>query len=278
MAEKKTGSFKDKIVLVTGAGRGIGKRLAIGFATKGAKIGLTARSKPELELTQLEIEHSGGTAMRLRADVGNYAQVKAAVDRLRTQLGDVDVVVCAAGVQGPIGPFWECSPKLWAAAVETNLLGVMNTCRAVLPRMIERRRGKILVMGGDGSMRPRPNFTSYAAAKAGLVRFVETLAEEVRDHNIQVNCMGPGATYTHMTDLILKAGEKAGWKDAEDALRVRMNGGTPPEQQMELALFLASEEANHISGKLIHIRDDWERLRNSDLHSELFTLRRVRKI
>jgi len=278
VAEKKASSFEDKIVLVTGAGRGIGKRLAIGFATEGAGIGLMARSKPELELAQLEIVHNGGTAMRLRADVRNYPQVKAAVDRLRTQLGEVDVVVCAAGVQGPIGPFWECSPKLWTAAVETNLLGVMNTCRAVLPHMIERRKGKILVLGGGGSMRPRPNFTAYAAAKAGLVRLVETMAEEVRDHNIQVNCMGPGPTYTHMTDLILKAGDKAGWKDAEDAMRLRMNGGTPPGQQMELALFLASEEANHISGKLIHIRDDWARLRDSDVHSELYTLRRVRKI
>ena len=124
----------------------------------------------------------------------------------------------------------------------------------------------------------RPNFSAYAASKAAVVRLTETIAEEVRDHNIQVNCMGPGPTYTHMTDEVLKAGDKAGWKDFEDAEKVRMTGGTAPESQIELALFLASEEANHISGKLIHIHDRWQRLAKADLHSELYTLRRVRKI
>jgi len=271
-------SFKNKSALITGAGRGIGKRLAIGLAQQGAKVGLVARSKAELELTQLEIEHAGGAALRLRADVRTYAQVKAAVDRMRAQLGEIDIVICAAGIQGPIGPLWEVSPKAWTGAIETNLVGVMNTCRAALPHMVERRHGKILILGGGGTMRARSNFSAYAASKAALVRLTETIAEEVRDFNIQVNCMGPGPTYTHMTDVVLKAGEKAGWKDSEQAMSTRMTGGTAPEKQIELALFLASEEANHISGKLIHIRDDWKRLAKADLHPELYTLRRVRKI
>ena len=271
-------SFENKVALITGAGRGIGKRLAMGFANRGAKVGLLARSKMELDLAQLEIEDTGSAGLRLRADVRNYTQVKAAVDRLRAQFGEIDVLVCAAGIQGPVGPVWEVSPKAWAATIETNLTGVLNTCRAALPHMIARRRGKILIMGGGGTMRARPNFSAYAASKAALVRLTETIAEEVRDHNIQVNCMGPGPTYTHMTDEVLKAGEKAGWKDLEEAEKIRMTGGTAPETQIELALFLASEEANHISGKLVHVQDQWKRLANADLHSELYTLRRVRKI
>ncbi len=271
-------SIQKKNVLVTGAGRGIGKRLALGFAGQGARLGLIARSKTELDLTQLEIEHGGGTAIRLRADVVHFAQIRAAVERMRAAFGEIDILICGAGILGPIGPMWSCDPKAWAATIETNLLGVMNTCRAVLPSMVERRSGKILVLGGGGTMRPRPNFSAYAASKAAVVRFVETMAEEAADYNVQINVLGPGSTYTHMTDEILRAGERAGERDLEEALQVRRNGGVSPDRQIELALFLASEEANHISGRLIHIRDNWKRLRHADLHPEVYTLRRVRRV
>lgn len=270
-------TFKDKGVLITGAGRGIGKRLAMGFAQAGARVGLLARSKAELDLTDLEIEHQGGTSLRLRADVRDFEQVSAAVDRMRVQYGRVHVLICAAAIQGPIGPLAECSPKSWAEAIETNLLGVMNTCRAVLPAMIAHRRGKIIVLSGGGATNPRPNFSAYAASKAALVRMVECLAEEVRDYNIQVNSMAPGGTYTSMTDEILQAAERAGWKDADDARQVRLTGGVPPDRQIHLALFLASDKANHISGKLIHVNDEWRRLENSNVNPELFTLRRMQK-
>jgi len=94
---------------------------------------------------------------------------------------------------------------------------------------------------------------------------------------VQVNAMSPGGSYTHMTDEILRAGERAGWKDQQDALQVRLTGGVPPEKQVALALFLASERSNHISGKLIHVNDDWKRLERDSLHPELYTLRRVQK-
>jgi 3-oxoacyl-[acyl-carrier protein] reductase len=265
-------------VLVTGAGRGIGKRLAIGFATAGNRVGLLARSKAELDLAHLEIEHAGSNALRIRADVTDFEQVNAAVDRMRVHYGEVQVLVCAAAIPGPIGPFVDQSPKAWAEVVHVNLLGVMNACKAVLPHMIERRSGKIIVLSGPGASTARPNFSSYAASKAGVVRLVETIAEEIRDHNIQINCMEPGGTYTHMTDEILRAGEKAGWKETEEALEVRRTGGVAPEKQIQLALFLASEESNHISGKLIHITDDWKKLRSENIRPESYTLRRVQKL
>lgn len=270
--------LEKKNVLITGSGRGIGKRLAIGFAQQGANVGLLARSRAELELTQLEIQQAGGSAIRLRADVCNYAQLRAAADRMRANLGEIHALVCAAGSQGPVGPIWEASPKTFAVTVETNILGVMNAVRAILPHMIEHRSGKIIVLSGGGSIRPRPHFAPYAATKAALLRFVESVAEEVREHNIQINCLGPGSTYTHMTDQILKAGDKAGWKESEEALKVRMTGGALAEDQIQLALFLASEESNHVNGKMIHIRDDWRRLLKDTIHPELYTLRRVRKV
>ncbi|MCS7025611.1 MAG: SDR family oxidoreductase [Bryobacteraceae bacterium] len=270
--------FQDHVVLVTGAGRGIGKRIALGFAHAGARLGLLARSKAELDLAHLEIEHAGGSSLRLRADVRDYEQVNAAVERLRAHFGDLHVVVCAAAIQGPIGPFVDVQPKHWEEAVQTNLFGVMNVCRAALPSMIAKRRGKIIVLGGGGAGTARPNFSAYAASKAAVVRFVETLGEELRHHNVQINCMAPGGTYTNMTDEILRAGERAGPKEIADAQQIRLTGGVSPERQIALALFLASETSNHISGKIIHVNDEWRKLAHSVVHPEIYTLRRVQKV
>jgi NAD(P)-dependent dehydrogenase (short-subunit alcohol dehydrogenase family) len=267
----------DTVALITGAGRGIGKRLALGLAAAGMRVGLLARSQPELDLAKLEIEHAGGTALPLRADVRDYEQVAAAVDRLRHTFGGLHVAVAAAGVQGPIGALWEVRPAQWAETLDTNVVGVMHVCRAVLPHMMERRQGKIIVLSGGGATGPRPYFSAYAASKAAVVRFAETVAEEVRDANIQVNCLAPGAANTHMTDEVIAAGERAGAKEIAEAEKVRITGGVPPEQQIQLALFLASERSNHISGKLIHVKDDWRRLEHANMSPEALTLRRVQK-
>ena len=272
-------SLKEKSVLITGAGRGIGKRLAMGFAQAGAHVGLLARSQAELDLAKLEIDQAGGSALRIRADVRDGEQMHAAVERMRAAFGGVDVLIAAAGVQGPIGPFATAKPKAWNEAIEINLIGTANSCRVVLPYMIEKRSGKLIVLSGGGAAYTRPNFTAYAASKTAVVRLVECLADEVRDHNVQVNCMAPGASYSTMTDEVLHAGEeRAGRKEIDDAEKVRITGGVPPEKQVQLAMFLASERSNHISGKLIHVNDDWRRFEQENMKPELFTLRRVQRI
>jgi 3-oxoacyl-[acyl-carrier protein] reductase len=269
---------RQQTVLITGAGRGIGKRLAIGFAGAGARLALVSRTQSELDLAKLEIEHSGGAALAIRGDVRVFAQMSSAVERTRAAFGGIDVLIAAAAIQGPIGPLADSKPKPWIEAIETNLFGVMHTCRAVLPIMIEQRFGKIILLSGGGAAYTRPNFSAYATSKAAVVRLTETLADEVRDFNIQVNCMAPGGSYSHMTDEILRAGERAGIREIEEAERVRLTGGVSPEEQIQLALFLASERSNHISGKLIHINDDWKRLEKDNMHPELYTLRRVQKV
>jgi len=271
--------MRGKTVLITGAGRGIGKRLALGFAAEGANIGLLARSHGQLDLAKLEIEQAGGAALVLRADVRDSNELERAAECLRATFGSIGALIAAAAVQGPIGPFVTNPAKAWDETVETNLFGVVNACRAVLPQMIEKRSGKIIMISGGGSAYARPNFTAYAAAKTAVVRFAETLAEEVRDHNVQVNVVAPGAAYSHMTDEILHAGEeRAGRKEIEDAEKVQVTGGIPAEKQIALALFLASEQSNHISGKLIHVNDDWKKFHQENMKPELFTLRRVQKI
>ena len=263
-----------KSVLVTGAGRGIGKRLAVGFAKAGARVGLVARTRAELDLAQLEIEHSGGVALGLRADVRDYDQVLTAVQRQTARFGPPQVVICAAGVLGPVGALATASPTAWREAIETNLVGAFHACRAVLPAMRELRAGKLLLLADTGAEVGRPYFSAYAASKAGLVRFAESLAEEVREDNIQVNCLNPGAAYTSMTDEILRA-HGISDRDRADALQVRASGGTAPEKQIQLALFLASDRSNHISGKLIHITDDWRKLEAATLSQEAYSLRRL---
>lgn len=269
--------IKDRGVLITGAGRGIGKRLAIGFAANGAKVGLLARTKAELDLAHLEIEHAGGVSLRLRADVRDYDQIASAVRRMNVHFGGVHVLVCAAAVLGPIGPLEESTPEEWAGVLLTNVAGVANACRAVLPQMKERRAGKIIVLAGPGATKARPYHSAYAASKAGVVRLVETLAAEVADHNIQVNCMSPGGTYTHMTDQVLRAGERAGRKSLEEAKHIRESGGVPPDKQIELALFLASHGSNHISGRLLRVQDDWKKLEHTKLNPESYVLRRIER-
>jgi len=272
-------SLRDKNVLITGAGRGIGKRLALGFAEAGARVGLLARSRAEINLAKLEIEQAGGNALQLFADVCDLEQLSAAVDRMGVVFGGLDVLIAAAGVQGPVGPLVSVPIQAWKNTIHTNLIGAVNSCYAVLPRMMEKRSGKIVLLVGPGAAQSRPNFTAYASSKAGLVRFAECLAEEVQNHNVQVNCLWPGEAYTHMTDEILHAGEAlAGVREIEEAEQVRITGGIAPEKQIQLALFLASERSNHISGKMIHVNDDWRRFERENMRPDLFTLRRVQKI
>lgn len=267
-------SPQNAIILITGAGRGIGKRLALGFAQAGARVGLLGRSTGELDVTKLEIEHAGGTALRLCADVADAVQMTRAVDLIAQTWGAVDVLVANAAVQGHIGPFIESGPASWREVVDTNILGVLNSCHAVLPRMIARRSGKIVVMSGSGATASRPNFALYAASKACIARFTESLAEEIRDHNVQINAMFPGDSYTSMTDEILDARDRVGALEIQHAEQARMTGGVPPEKQIQLAMFLASDRSNHVTGKLIHVHDDWKRLENENCRPDSFTLRR----
>ncbi len=265
-------------VLVTGAGRGIGKRLAIGFSQAGARVGLLARTEVELDLAKLEIEQAGGVALRIRGDVRQPDEMTSAVERMRASFGGLDTLIAAAGIPGPIGPLLSIKPKAWNETIETNLIGAVNACRAALPLMVEKRSGKIILIAGGGAASGRPNFSAYAASKAALVRFAECLAGEVVDHNVQVNAIVPGGAYTYMTDEILRAGDRAGPKEVEEAEQIRITGGIAPEKQTQLALFLASARSNHISGKLIYVTDDWKRLEKESMKPEAYTLRRAQRV
>ncbi len=273
-----TTEFKKKNILVTGAGRGIGKRLALGFARLGANLTLVGRSKAEIDLAHIEIEQTGGNALRVPADVTDPDQLTLAVERTRTKFGTpVDVLICAAAITGPLNAFLHSSLKAWTEAIHINLLGVVHSCRAVLPPMLEKRAGKIIVLTCESDELPKLNFSAYATSKTAIVRFVESVAAEVVDQNVQINCFDPGPAYTNLTDEIIRAEVRLEPRVVTAAKETRRTGGVSPELQLERAAFLASEQSNHISGKLIHVTDDWKKLRNSTLRPDALTLRRVQK-
>ncbi len=260
--------------MITGAGRGIGKRLAIGLARNGLRIGLLGRDQAELNSTRLEIEDSGGVAFPFRADVCNPDDVKTAVGLMTSKWGAVDALIANAAIHGPIGPFATSRLSAWRDVFDVNVHGVINCCHAVLPQMVKRRSGKILTISCTGVATPRPDFAVYSATKAAIARFVESLAEEVRDRNVQVNNMLPGGAYTTMTDEILNSTVDLDSAELEEAGKVRLTGGTPAEKQIQLALFLTSERSNHVTGKLIHVKDDWKRLEVESDRPDAFTVRR----
>lgn len=270
--------FKNKNILVTGAGRGIGKRFALGFARLGAKIGLVGRSKAEIDLAHIEIEQAGGNALRIRSDVTDPEQLALAVDRARVVFGGpIDILICAAAIPGPLTPFLSSPIKSWAETIHINLMGIVHSCRAVLPSMVEKRAGKIIVLTCDSDELPKLNFSAYATSKTAAVRFVECLAAEVSDDNVQVNCFDPGPAYTSVTDEIISAEDRLEQRVVLAAKETRRTGGVSPELQLQHIVFLASEQSNHITGKLIHVNDDWKKLRNAILRPDALTLRRLQK-
>ena len=252
--------------------------MALGFARRGARIALLGRSKAEIDLAHIEIEQAGGNALRIRADVTDPEQLALAVDRMRVVFGgSVDVLICAAATPGPLTSFLTASLKAWTETIQINLLGIVHSCRAVLPPMVEKRAGKIIVLTCGSDVAPRLNFSAYTTSKAAVVRFAEALALEVVDHNIQVNCLDPGAAYTNLTDEVIRAEGRLEASVVNDAKETRRTGGVSPDLQLDLAAFLASEQSNHITGKLIHVTDNWKKLQNASLRPDAFTLRRTHK-
>lgn len=268
-----------KVAIVTGGGRGIGKAIALAFAREGADIVVASRTTTEVEETRMQITALGRQALAIRADVSTRKDVEGMIGRTLSEFGKVDILVNNAGIQGPIGPLVESDADRWIETIRVNLIGPYLCSRAVLPIMIERRQGKIINVSGGGSTFPRPFFTAYGASKTAVVRLTESLAEEVKVFNIQVNAIAPGAVNTRMLEEILAAGQAAGSKALAEARHQRETGGFPAEKAASLAAFLASPESDGLTGRLISaVYDDWQDLPGQIpevMASDLYTLRRI---
>ena len=198
-----------KKVLITGASRGLGSHIARAMCHSGASLVLAARSEEvlfNLRAALMASAEDGQQVHVVRADLRTVDAVPTIIGEARRVWDRLDVLINNAAILGPIGRVWENDWDEWQATMRVNLLAVVELCRACLPWMLEHRRGKIINLSGGGATSPRPNFSAYSTAKAGLVRFSEILAHEVRDMNVQVNCVAPGAMHTDMLQAVLRAG------------------------------------------------------------------------
>jgi NAD(P)-dependent dehydrogenase (short-subunit alcohol dehydrogenase family) len=271
------GEIQDKVCLIAGASGAIGAAVAERFHREGARLALATRSRNE------DTSFAGSSAccrtLHLQFDVARRKEVGNAVARVRDRFGALDVLVNCTGVQGPIGPAHTLPEDEWARAIEINLLGAFHLVRAVVPLMIAGAGGKIIHFAGGGAAYARPFFSAYAASKAALVRLTETLAEELREANIQVNAIAPGPVRSRMWDEMRAAGTAGGPKTLREIAEMDESGGVPASRAAALALFLASSRSDGLTGRLISgVHDRWEEFpgRISEImNTEGGTLRRV---
>ncbi len=263
-----------QIALITGAGQGIGKAIAIGCANAGARVALVARTTSDIQAVRNEIETMGGHAVAITADVTDAQSVAAMVQQTKTELGPVDLLVNNAGRYLSIGPVEETDPAEWWQDVTVNLLGVYLCTRQVLPTMRRRNRGRILGMIGGGSDKPLPYGTAYGVSKAALMRFIESLAAELQGTNIKVFGLRPGFVRTPMTEYLAQDDRAQRWLRVEK--RFERNEDVPPQAAADLTVAIATGRFDALTGRAIRVVDDWERIEAAIpriLEANLYTLR-----
>jgi 3-oxoacyl-[acyl-carrier protein] reductase len=268
-----------KVGVVTGAGRGIGRAIALALAGAGASVVCVARGLGGIEATADTINATGGRAIAVATDVSHAHDVQRLASKTIQEFGKIDILVNSAGVYGPIGPVVNNEVAEWFRTVEVNLGGVFLCSKAFLPYMIEQHGGKIINLSGGGATSVRPNFSCYAASKAAVVRFTECLAAEVALFNVQVNAISPGGVYTPMVERVIEEGSAAGSDALAEAVRIKASGDANLARVKALAIFLAGEESDGLTGRLISaVWDDWESIPGQIealMQSDAFTLRRV---
>ena len=267
--------------LITGASRGLGAHLASKFWGAGYSLALLARDSYALSQVASSLGKRDNQAIIvLPCDLVIPGAVNQLIMDVIARLPRLDVLINNAAIHGPIGPLVDNNQDLWRAAMQINFLAPVALCQGLLPLIEASGRGSIINLSGGGAAAPRANFTAYASTKAALVRFSETLSLEVQMQNIRVNCIAPGAMKTALLEEVIASGVTvAGEQEFSFAEKVFSGGGTSMDKVADLALFLASDASNGISGKLISaVWDNWS---NWPLHvdelskSDVFTLRRI---
>lgn len=229
-----------RVALVTGAGRGIGRAIAEGYARAGAAIGLLARSTAQLDETRARIEAAGGAALAMPADVTDADSLARAFDAVAARFGGIDLVVANAGASVQNARVEDSDVAAWRQTVEVNLIGSFLTARTAIAHLRRRGGGKLIFIGSGMGHRSGPTRSAYAASKAGLWMLVRVLAQELQAEGIAVNELVPGPV---LTEFI--AGRA-------DALNASTGGGEwfkQPEDVVPLALFIAGQPANGPTGQ-----------------------------
>ena len=203
-------SLKGKVALVTGAGKGIGKAIALALAAEGVNVGLMARTESDVKNVAAEASVRGVKTSYATADVSNRSEVETAVKKIETELGKIDILINNAGT-ATFGNFLELEPEVWENQIRVNVFGVYYITRAVLPQMIERKTGDIVNISSTAGKSGSAVTSAYAASKFAVFGLSESLMQEVRKHNIRVTALAPSTIVTelaHSANLIKGDPEK----------------------------------------------------------------------
>jgi len=221
--------LKDKVALITGGGRGIGKAVALAYGREGARLAICARTGSELEETAKEISALGAECLAVVCDVSLEESVAKTAQEVQEKFGRIDVLINNAGVMTRPTPLVELEAKKWDYTISVNLRGPFLVTRALLPLMMRQRSGSIINVSSSIGRGAYANFAAYAASKWGIEGLTQTLAAEVSPHNIRVNSVEPGYVATKLTGY----------------------HGSRPESVTELFVFLGTDESKGITGRML---------------------------
>ena len=242
-----------KVTLITGAGQGVGRQIALHFAAhKAAGIVVNDYFLDRAEQVAREINAAGGKAIAVQADVTDLGSVKAMVGKAEQAFGPIDVLVNNAGNAGATPdpdarkPFWETGPEVWNSFIGVNLYGVINCASACIPQMIERKGGRIVTIISDAGRAGEAGLEVYSGAKAGAAGFTRAVARSLGRHNITANCVAIAATLTPAIEARLKADPERQKKMMEKYV-IRRPG--LPSDVANMVLFLASDASAWITGQ-----------------------------
>lgn len=248
-----------KVALVTGAGRGIGRRAALRLARRGVRVALISRTASELTETAQEIARRGGEAVAIPADVASHQSIDSAKAEIETRLGRPTILINAAGAFGPIQVVWKTDPDAWIGTIMINTIGPYLTCRAFVQGMMENGWGRIINVTSAAALHePGPINSAYGASKAALNQFTRHLAAEVAGSGVTVNVIHPGDVKTEMwadiRDKVKNLGPLAS-RYSEWVQWVEQTGGDDPEKASDLIEALLTRKAAAINGRFLWIKD-----------------------
>ncbi|TSC57522.1 MAG: dehydrogenases with different specificities (related to short-chain alcohol dehydrogenases) [Parcubacteria group bacterium Greene0416_79] len=265
--------------IITGASGGIGRVITFRFLREGALVLAVARNSEDLSELRTAAQNEGSSLTTHAADVSRMSDVASLMEAThRLWNGGTEVLINAAGIYGPKNVLEKTSPEAWLKTIMVNLYGTMLMTRAVLPNMKKQKKGTVINFsgGGEGAF---PRFSAYAASKGGIVRFTESVAEEVKEYGITMNAIAPGAVNSRLLDEALLAGRgKVGEATYQKLLKQKEEGGVSPERAAELCVFLAS--SGQFTGKVWSAV--WDDVKSAKRHAkdimatDIYTYRRIK--
>lgn len=271
--------FTGKKIIVTGGSKGIGQAIAKSFFDKGASVLVCSRNGEDAAVMARSVDPAGQRFIGIQGDVSVIDDCEKIINFAAEKFGGIDILVNNAGIYGEIGSLETCDIHRWADAINVNLLGTVYCTKLVLPIMKKAGKGKIINFAGAGvgGKKPLPNFSPYYTSKVAVAGFTETIAAEIIDANIQINCIAPGAINTGITEALIASGpEKAGADAYRKALEQKEKGGDSVEKVQDVIDFLCSSESDNVTGRLVSAKwDSFEKLKGLPKDGDQLKLRRI---